>query len=139
MHIASTSPAINAGIALGNDKNGNPISGTQDIDNQTRIIGGTIDIGADEYDATTMIAQNPVEYNGIKISPNPAKNNITIEIPQIVKEITLTISNINGKELTSQQIRDSTTQIDISNLASGIYFVKLITEKTVEVRKIIKE
>jgi hypothetical protein len=86
-----------------------------------------------------MIAQNPVEYNGIEIFPNPAKNNITIEIPQIVEEITLTISNINGKELTSQQIRDSTTQIDISNLASGIYFVKLITEKTVEVRKIIKE
>jgi len=139
MHIASTSPAINAGIALGNDKNGNPISGTQDIDNQTRIIGGSIDIGADEYDATTMIAQNPVEYNGIEIFPNPAKNNITIETLQIVKEITLTISNLNGKELTRQQIKDSTTQIDISNLASGIYFVKLITEKTVEVRKIIKE
>ena len=77
--------------------------------------------------------------NSFSIYPNPANDKIVIETTQITKGGTLTIYNINGKELIKRQIRESKTQIDISNLASGAYFVKLITDKKVEVRKIIKE
>jgi hypothetical protein len=54
-------------------------------------------------------------------------------------ENTLTISNISGQELIRQQINDYKIQIDIGNLASGIYFVKLITDERVVTRKIIKK
>ena len=37
-----------------------------------------------------------------------------------------------------QQIKDNKTQINISNLESGVYYLKLITDKKVTVRKIIK-
>jgi photosystem II stability/assembly factor-like uncharacterized protein len=72
------------------------------------------------------------------VFPNLARDIITINFPQIEKERILTIYNINGKELMRQQINVSNTQIDISNLVNGIYFIKLNTDKTVEVRKIIK-
>ena len=74
-----------------------------------------------------------------KIYPTPANGAITIEINNLTKENTLTILNISGQELIRQQIKESKTQLDINNLTSGVYFLKLITDKTVEVRKIIKE
>ncbi|MBA3706736.1 MAG: T9SS type A sorting domain-containing protein, partial [Bacteroidetes bacterium] len=77
--------------------------------------------------------------NYVSIYPNPANTTITIEIKNTTKENKIIICNINGQELIRQQIKDSETQVDISNLTSGLYFVKLITDKTVEVRKIIKE
>jgi hypothetical protein len=73
------------------------------------------------------------------VFPNPIKNKITIEILPIEKESILIICNINGQELIRQNLTQTETQLDINNLTSGIYFVKLITDKTVEVRKIIKE
>jgi hypothetical protein len=75
----------------------------------------------------------------INIYPIPALESISIEASLAIKGSILTILNVNGQELIRQQIKDSKTQIDIGNLTSGMYFVKLITDKTVEVRKIIKE
>ena len=50
MHLNSGSPAIDAGINTGTDESKNPLSGTKDIDNQSRIQNGIIDIGADEFE-----------------------------------------------------------------------------------------
>jgi uncharacterized protein (TIGR02145 family) len=75
----------------------------------------------------------------MEIYPNPANTQITIELLQTSKQSIITVYNVSGQELIKQQIKDSKTQIDINNLASGIYFVKLITDKVVEERKIIKE
>jgi len=73
--------------------------------------------------------------------PNPvsATTQLTIEASSLTKECILIISNINGQELIKQKIEDAKTKIDINNLAKGIYFVKLIADKTVEVRKVIIE
>lgn len=49
MHLNSNSPAIDCGINTGMDESKNPLSGTKDIDNQSRIENDTIHIGADEY------------------------------------------------------------------------------------------
>jgi photosystem II stability/assembly factor-like uncharacterized protein len=70
--------------------------------------------------------------------PLPANDKIIIESSQILRG-NLFVYNVSGLELLRQQINDSKTQINLSNLASGIYFVKLITDKAIEVRKIIKE
>lgn len=77
-------------------------------------------------------------YMPDSIYPNPAFESITIETSLMIKESVLSIYNVNGQELIKQEIKDRKTQIDISKLTSGIYFVKLISDKTVEVIKIIK-
>lgn len=138
MHISTNSPAINAGIDLGNNSNGTPVSGTLDIDNTPRKIGAKIDIGADEYDPPSILINNPDE-NGIWIYPNPAKNTITLVTPQITKQSTITICTIDGKELLAQSLKSNETQIDIHNLTSGVYFVKLMIDKIIVVKKILKE
>ncbi len=47
--------------------------------------------------------------------------------------------NLNGQEIIVQQIEESITIIDICNLPSGIYFVKLTNNLTVQVGKFIKK
>lgn len=80
-----------------------------------------------------------IEDSIFNVYPNPANFEITIEYFENNKEGILSILNINAQELKRQQIRNRKTQIDISNLKSGEYFIKMITDKTVKVRKIIKE
>jgi len=46
--------------------------------------------------------------------------------------------NINGEELITRQITEPKTQLDISTLPSGVYVVKLVGEKGVQVGKVVK-
>lgn len=53
-HIQSASPAVNAG------SNSAPDEPATDMDGDARILGGTIDIGADEYSPTTALILSPL-------------------------------------------------------------------------------
>ena len=74
----------------------------------------------------------------LSVYPNPAKDNITVEISGVTGENNLGIVNAEGQELIRQKITDHNTVIDISNLPSGIYFLKITGEGMVQVEKIIK-
>ena len=47
--------------------------------------------------------------------------------------------NLNGQELIIQQISEPKTEIDISNLPCGVYFVQLTNQGMIKVGKIIKQ
>jgi hypothetical protein len=49
LHLLVGSPAIDAGINLGNDAQGQPLSGVSDIDGRPRVHGISVDIGAHEF------------------------------------------------------------------------------------------
>jgi len=51
LHLRAGSPAIDAGIDLGNDARGQPLSGISDIDGRPRVQGNAINIGAHEFAA----------------------------------------------------------------------------------------
>ena len=68
---------------------------------------------------------------GIKLLecyPNPAINNITIESPPAVIEIT----NIQGQLIKTFATTGNKTNIDISAFPSGVYVVEVKTEKGIE-------
>jgi photosystem II stability/assembly factor-like uncharacterized protein len=72
----------------------------------------------------------------LKIYPNPASNKISIETSA---EGLLSIQNVNGREILNKLLTKAYYQIDISSFASGVYFLKLTNEKSVQVGKFIKE
>jgi hypothetical protein len=75
----------------------------------------------------------------LSIYPNPAHAAISIELPtQPSKNTSLTISNTNGQQLITQPIVKPQTEIDISNLPTGIYIVKVWNDKEVMVLKVVK-
>jgi hypothetical protein len=47
--------------------------------------------------------------------------------------------NLHGQALIIRQITEPKTILDISNLPSGFYFVRLTGERTVEVGKFVKQ
>ena len=133
MHISGTSPAVDSGIQCE--------FGMYDIDKQTRILGSAVDVGADEYIKTTNtgIAQISTK-KGIKVYPNPVNDNLTIEETSESSNFNyLIIYDIKGKELIEQHINSSITHINMSSLDFGVYFIKIVNDKSVEVLKIIKK
>ena len=51
----------------------------------------------------------------------------------------MTILSLSGQEFMKKNITERSTNVDISVLPSGIYFVKVVLEETVQIVKIIKE
>ena len=86
-----------------------------------------------EYDVCDIddIEENNVE-NSLSIYPNPASN-----IVNILNDNSLNITNIEIIDLTGRIVLniENTTDIDVSNLPEGQYFVKVYSESTI-VRKL---
>jgi hypothetical protein len=79
------------------------------------------------------------QNNLAEIFPNPSKDMITIETTIPLKENNLTIYNLNGQEIIRQRLKDIKTQIDLGNLPTGIYILKIDSEGGAFVKKVLIE
>ena len=86
-----------------------------------------------KYDSV-YIGVGELQAQKVSLYPNPATDEITIETPN---KSSLSILNIEGQVLLMSQITEPKTQIDISSLPTGVYFVKLISEKGVQTGKLV--
>jgi hypothetical protein len=80
------------------------------------------------------IADEPDEYNNIRIFPNPAGDNIYVEMPANIpfSGITLfTVNDINGREMIKQRIYPGKTEVDISRFSKGVYIIIVNDEKDI--------
>ena len=93
------------------------------------------------YDPSIYVSNKDLTFrtNHFKVYPNPAKNNITIETPNMVSNVTLTIFDIKGQELIFKQLNENKSKVDISSLSNGAYIVKIESDKISEVLRILKE
>ena len=90
-----------------------------------------------ENDTTNVISNFE---NRFEIYPNPVNDRLYIETQTLTQTMTIEIYDIYGR---SQNLRNSETQklrnsIDVSNLKSGIYFVKVRTEEGDIVKRFIR-
>ena len=78
-----------------------------------------------------------LEVTTVKIYPNPTTGKLKIEGGEVIIE-SVVIYDVFGK---IQKIKNWETEngIDISNLPTGVYFVKICTESGEVVRKVVKE
>jgi hypothetical protein len=109
----------------------------------------TTDIGYAVGDSGTILKTTNGGGVGIKetlfaaksvtIYPNPVKDSFSIDLSVKQGTTLLSIFSVDGMKLLEQEIIGCKTQINISYLEAGIYFIKLRNENMVETRKIIKE
>jgi hypothetical protein len=84
----------------------------------------------------TNISELTSKNQKLKIYPNPATNNLTIETPQ---KATIEILNIKGQIIKSINNANIIATIDLDNFSSGVYIIKAKTDKEVMIKKFIKE
>jgi hypothetical protein len=95
LHLTSTSPALRAGALVPDS-----ICGTLAIDGQPRIVGGAIDIGADEYGSTPVIGvkrQAAVPGSMVRLektSPSTWLLRYTLAEPA---DVAYTLFDVNGR------------------------------------------
>jgi hypothetical protein len=81
--------------------------------------------------------QNFVFDKSINIYPNPTKGNLNIEADTVIKSIEL--FDVQGRVLQILKGNENTSQLNISNKANGMYFIRITTDESSIVKKIIKE
>lgn len=57
--------------------------------------------------------------------PNPAINELTVSLSQVVEDATLTIIDLTGKRLQTQSLSGDNAQLDVSNLPAGMYIINV--------------
>jgi large repetitive protein len=76
-------------------------------------------------------------FSNFKTFPNPVKNTLTISNASTIE--TIEISSILGQKIISKNVNDLQTEIDMSQLTNGIYFVKVTSQGNEKTIKIVKE
>lgn len=101
---------------------------------------GSNDFFLAKLSGITEVEENFVNGKSIKIFPNPAASELTIDNGKLQID-RIEIYNVLGKKIFQSQISDLKSQIfvDVSQLPSGIYFVKVRGEKEERVAKFVKQ
>lgn len=80
----------------------------------------------------TSIHEN--QLSNISIYPNPSNGLFTIS--GIVAPVDLVVTNAQGQETFRSTVKNN-AQLDLSSLPNGIYFVKLMSENSVRIEKVV--
>ncbi len=80
---------------------------------------------------------NTIKAKDIVLFPNPSNGKIELQFNTNVKLQTVEVYDFAGKKLYSQNLNNSTKQIDLTHLNKGIYLLKVKTENSIYTERII--
>jgi hypothetical protein len=86
--------------------------------------GNSCSVGVDEHSLSTL-----------SIYPNPTSNQFSIDTELAISEITL--FDLTGK--TIMKTKQNTNIVNVTDLTSGIYFIKLIVNERTIIQKFVKQ
>jgi hypothetical protein len=89
------------------------------------------------YNVVITGVHNDITNNSIRISPNPTSGNINISLSQ--KPISVSILNIEGKEIYYTESTSTQMTLDVSKYSSSVYCIKIRTTEGVYNYKICKQ
>ncbi|QOD61544.1 T9SS type A sorting domain-containing protein [Polaribacter haliotis] len=121
------------------DATGNSKLGCIQVDNVANAIANTnwkkdATANYNTFCAKTLSIDEAFLRNNISIYPNPAISNVQISLSNGLELKSVELYNLVGKRV----LKATKEQLDISNLANGIYFVKIISNKGNITKKLIK-
>ncbi|WP_298304990.1 T9SS type A sorting domain-containing protein [Flavobacterium sp.] len=83
------------------------------------------------------LSTNNYTFNNLNYYPNPVKNSLSISNTSLIEEIEIT--SLLRQRILTKKINELQTELDLSELAKGVYFLKIISEGQEKTIKIIKE
>lgn len=94
----------------------------------------------DEYTGFTVDIKKTISENAIRLSPSPVINKLSLEIPESVnlRNVLLSIYDINGKQQYFSSPTERKIIVDVSQFPLGIYLVRVSNNNYNETVKFIK-
>lgn len=108
----------------------------------------TIVASITDYCINTGVAEQTVKQNELSVYPNPVLNKLSVSIPISIGTqlsnnavLTVTVYDVMGKQKRQQQFatNEGKLSLDVSGLASGIYFLQVQQKCKVYNAKFVKE
>jgi hypothetical protein len=99
----------------------------------------TMNINAEQKTVTVDLVTGMVEFSddNILIYPNPVRDNL--KVSGITSPTIARIYNTNGKLLITNKLTKSISEMNVSNLPTGVYIIKLQNDKELAVKRISKK
>lgn len=93
----------------------------------------------DTLDITSTLSNNDFLASKVSVYPNPTSNvvNISSTINATIGKVDMT--DMNGRTVKSVNVNATEGQISVSDLATGIYMMKITTDQGVATKKIVRQ
>lgn len=136
---------------LGKEKNcffGTTVA-TADVngDNCSDVIIGAPNLKNNQYQGAVYVyhgidinaSTKTTQHEILPVFPNPCHNTTTVEMPEPLRG-KYHLTNMNGKKLISGHVTPDQTsiRINLTDISSGVYFIRLYSDHTVYSQKILK-
>jgi hypothetical protein len=94
----------------------------------------------DNFTVSQTLANNEVLDSKFSTYPNPAKNVINVANTTDALISNIEITDLNGRVVKNVKLSDvAEAQVSVSDLAQGVYTMKIVSDKGTAVKKVIKE
>lgn len=76
--------------------------------------------------------------NRVSVYPNPNNGAFTVELNNNLNK-TIEVIDVTGRIVLATQTTNATTEVNISALSNGVYYIKVKSENTTDVLKVVKQ
>lgn len=102
--------------------------------------------GCQAFDSLTIVVDpctGTEEHNSLpamQIAPNPSSGNLTVSLGRNYADVMITLTTVNGQTVRRDNYNNTTTAtVDLTAVASGIYFLTVQADGEVKTVKVIRE
>ena len=97
--------------------------------------------GAVETFTLSSLADALANQINAVVYPNPATTQATLQVEGLTQDAKIVISDLQGRILSEGEMKASATTytLDLSNLASGVYYIRIVTDVAISTQKLIVE
>lgn len=92
-----------------------------------------------QTEASDILSTDNIEAVQLQSYPNPVIDNLYIELPQSTQEATYSITDVNGKQWLSGSLSDTSNELNLTILETGVYVLTLTVDGKTTSKEIIKE
>ena len=133
---------LNSASSNTNSYNITGLTGNTDYEIQVQAVctsGQTSDWSAAITAHTTNVGIVNHLENSVVLFPNPAKEYIDVRIDGDVTVSAMEVYDVYGKLINTVVVTENPTRINVSNLANGMYFVRVTTEEGMVTKTFVKK
>ena len=95
------------------------------------------EFATDTLTIDNVLGVNKAQLLNFSMYPNPSEEQVNLQLPSGTNKADVCVYNYLGKSLIQKSINSQNTTLDVGNLSTGIYFVRIQSDAKVGTNKLI--